>query len=182
MAMAMAVASPQSRFDLPGFSLPLNSTPGTARHVIYPNGLDDYFISRLDTHREILMIRALNAIPDKPHWDGKARRPCYEHARAGRLRCSMMRILPKTWMLSNPMFQYRRNYGRSHRGRPFFGGGSPGAEGLPEAPSSTLQPQVNGYPVTSILDRTMNVGLHRPSTIYIPSDTEGCTRLSKGYW
>lgn len=137
---------------------------------------------RLDTHREILMIRALNAIPDKPNWDGKARRPCYEHARAGRLRCSMMRILPKTWMLSNPMFQYRRNYGRSHRGRPFFGGGSPGAEGLPEAPSSTLQPQVNGYPVTSILDRTMNVGLHRPSTIYIPSDTEGCTRLSKGYW
>lgn len=49
---------------------------------------------RLDTHREILMIRALNAIPDKPNWDGKARRPCYEHARAGRLRCSMMRILP----------------------------------------------------------------------------------------
>ena len=43
--MAVATPSAQSRFDLPGFSLPLNFTPGSLRRVMFPNGLDDHFIS-----------------------------------------------------------------------------------------------------------------------------------------
>ncbi|GFG19127.1 hypothetical protein IFM61606_07876 [Aspergillus udagawae] len=70
--MAVAMASAQSRFDLPGFSLPPNFTPGTVRPVMFPNGLDGYFISRLNTHREIVMMRAMNSITDKADRDKKA--------------------------------------------------------------------------------------------------------------
>ncbi|KAF7117474.1 hypothetical protein CNMCM5793_006456 [Aspergillus hiratsukae] len=67
------MASQQSRSSLPplpGFSLPLNFTH--ERRVMFANGLDGYLAGRLNTHREILMMRAMNSITDKPDWDKKA--------------------------------------------------------------------------------------------------------------
>ncbi|RLL98833.1 hypothetical protein CFD26_106850 [Aspergillus turcosus] len=60
------MASTQSRFDLPGFSLPLNYT--LERDVMFPHGLDRPH-GRSNTYREILMMRAMNSITDKPDWD-----------------------------------------------------------------------------------------------------------------
>ncbi|KAL4866602.1 hypothetical protein BDV12DRAFT_172555 [Aspergillus spectabilis] len=64
---------------MPGFNLPLNLPP-TDNYVSYqngfPNALDPYDLehSRLDyivAYREIIMMRVMNAITDKPGWEKK---------------------------------------------------------------------------------------------------------------
>ncbi|KAL3479078.1 hypothetical protein BJX99DRAFT_255854 [Aspergillus californicus] len=63
----------QSRFELPGFSLPLNHEPDMEP---FPNALDpqhidgDYF-GRYDTKREIVMRQIMASIIDKPDWHRK---------------------------------------------------------------------------------------------------------------
>ncbi|PKX93307.1 DUF4246 domain-containing protein [Aspergillus novofumigatus IBT 16806] len=61
--------SGNTRFDLPGYSIPLNWSPGA--FDIFPNALETSLAERLTTHREILMMRALNSITDKPDWERK---------------------------------------------------------------------------------------------------------------
>ncbi|KAE8351302.1 hypothetical protein BDV28DRAFT_22290 [Aspergillus coremiiformis] len=66
-------------FKLPGFNLPLNYRPDRNERfnrILFPNALDygdiDYgSVDRLDVYREILMMRVMNAITDKPDWDRK---------------------------------------------------------------------------------------------------------------
>jgi hypothetical protein len=61
--------SGNTRFDLPGYSIPLNWSPGAVD--MFPNALETSLAERLNTHREILMMRALNSITDKPDWEKK---------------------------------------------------------------------------------------------------------------
>ncbi|GFF36104.1 hypothetical protein IFM58399_04436 [Aspergillus lentulus] len=61
--------SGNTRFDLPGYSIPLNWSPGAPD--MFPNALETSLAERLTTHREILMMRALNSITDKPDWEKK---------------------------------------------------------------------------------------------------------------
>ncbi|KAH2173780.1 hypothetical protein KXW37_000628 [Aspergillus fumigatus] len=58
-----------TRFDLPGYSIPLNWSPGA--YEMFPNALESSQAERLTTHREILMMRALNSITDKLDWEKK---------------------------------------------------------------------------------------------------------------
>ncbi|RHZ68273.1 DUF4246 domain-containing protein [Aspergillus thermomutatus] len=62
----MTMESENTRFDLPGYSVPLNWS-----HEMFPNALESSLAERLNTHREILMMRALNSITDKPDWEKK---------------------------------------------------------------------------------------------------------------
>ncbi|KAF7591638.1 hypothetical protein BBP40_001277 [Aspergillus hancockii] len=65
--------------QLPGFSLPLNYRPdrnGRFRRTLFPNALDygdieGGWVNRLNVHREILMMRVMNTITEKPEWDRK---------------------------------------------------------------------------------------------------------------
>ncbi|KAL1979847.1 hypothetical protein VTN96DRAFT_5055 [Rasamsonia emersonii] len=70
----------QTPFDLPGYTLPLNYKPSNGRpsrrDTMFPNSLDyqdiqDGYIGRLKTLREITMMQIMNAITDKPEWDRK---------------------------------------------------------------------------------------------------------------
>ncbi|KGO49193.1 Protein of unknown function DUF4246 [Penicillium expansum] len=65
---------------MPGFNVKLNCQPD--RNVIqnwyhgFPNALDDNelqesYLNDLVTHREVLMMRVVNTITDKPQWDQK---------------------------------------------------------------------------------------------------------------
>ncbi|KAL1965830.1 hypothetical protein VTN77DRAFT_5151 [Rasamsonia byssochlamydoides] len=78
--MAASTASSQlTRFDLPGFTLPLNYTPDQENpydKTMFPNALDytdidGGYISGLRTFREITMMQVMNVITDKPEWDRK---------------------------------------------------------------------------------------------------------------
>ncbi|KAB8256690.1 hypothetical protein BDV32DRAFT_141025 [Aspergillus pseudonomiae] len=60
--------STNTRFDLPGYSIPLNYIDADE---MFPNALGNYSTERLNTHREILMMRALNSITDKSDWEKK---------------------------------------------------------------------------------------------------------------
>ncbi|OQD81853.1 hypothetical protein PENANT_c025G01356 [Penicillium antarcticum] len=60
------MSSQLSRFDLPGFTLPLTYTPGSE------DDADPLFPTALDEEAwEILMMRLMNTITDKPEWDQK---------------------------------------------------------------------------------------------------------------
>ncbi|KAJ5141692.1 hypothetical protein N7476_004450 [Penicillium atrosanguineum] len=66
----------ESRFDLPGFTLPLLYTKReyNDNNSLFPNALDfeeDAYDGFLYTFREILMMRVMNTITDKPDWDRK---------------------------------------------------------------------------------------------------------------
>ncbi|KAF7181503.1 hypothetical protein CNMCM7691_000721 [Aspergillus felis] len=66
----MTMDSGNTRFDIPGYGVTLNSTPEDPD--LFPNALEgSSFAERLNTHREILMMRALNSITDKPDWEKK---------------------------------------------------------------------------------------------------------------
>ncbi|KFZ18677.1 hypothetical protein V502_04004 [Pseudogymnoascus sp. VKM F-4520 (FW-2644)] len=71
------MASQSTSFDLPGFSLPLNYTPNDrTSHYLFPNALDysdveGGYMSRLNTHRDLLMMQVINSITEKPEWDRK---------------------------------------------------------------------------------------------------------------
>ncbi|PCG98106.1 Protein of unknown function DUF4246 [Penicillium occitanis (nom. inval.)] len=66
----------ETRFDLPGFTLPLNWKPGSSIEI-FPCALDadqiddGGYTAFLKTKREILMMRMMNTITDKPDWDKK---------------------------------------------------------------------------------------------------------------
>ncbi|CAI7576606.1 unnamed protein product [Penicillium glandicola] len=73
-----SITNPQLR--MPGFNVELNSAPNENIFGIringFPNALDeahhDYgCIYNLVTHREVLMMRVMNTITDKPEWDRK---------------------------------------------------------------------------------------------------------------
>ncbi|KAJ5633842.1 hypothetical protein N7528_001684 [Penicillium herquei] len=60
---------------LPGFTLPLNYTPKIEHHIfpqvpLFPHALD-HITEAVNVHREILMMRIMNTITDKPAWDRK---------------------------------------------------------------------------------------------------------------
>ncbi|KAB8235263.1 DUF4246 domain-containing protein [Aspergillus alliaceus] len=67
------------RLEVPGFNLPLNYRPDREvryRRLLFPNALDygdiDYgSVDHLHVHREILMMRVMNTITDKPGWEKK---------------------------------------------------------------------------------------------------------------
>ncbi|OGM49977.1 hypothetical protein ABOM_001243 [Aspergillus bombycis] len=68
-----------NRFQLPGYNLPLNYRPDSGerfKRTLFPNALDygdiEYgSVDRVNVHREILMMRVMNTITDKPEWDRK---------------------------------------------------------------------------------------------------------------
>ncbi|EAW14627.1 uncharacterized protein ACLA_076680 [Aspergillus clavatus NRRL 1] len=59
----------ETSFKLPGFSLPLDYLPDG--NIMFPSVLETDSVSRLNTHRELLIMRAINAITDKSDWDQK---------------------------------------------------------------------------------------------------------------
>ncbi|KAL4999672.1 hypothetical protein BDV10DRAFT_50747 [Aspergillus recurvatus] len=63
-----------SRFDLPGFSLPLDYNIENHRQR-FPNALDPHFdeelSGRYDTYREIVMRQITNTVIEKPDWNRK---------------------------------------------------------------------------------------------------------------
>ncbi|RJE26931.1 hypothetical protein PHISCL_00738 [Aspergillus sclerotialis] len=69
------MASQSTRFDLPGFTLPLNyNVP--RMNMKFHNALDSEdiiggYVNRITTTREIMMMRVMNSISDKPKWDRK---------------------------------------------------------------------------------------------------------------
>ncbi|KAL2813176.1 hypothetical protein BDW59DRAFT_34953 [Aspergillus cavernicola] len=67
------MSAQETRFDLPGFSLPLNHEPEIDP---FPNALDPQHVEndqfgRFDTQREIVMRQIINSIIDKPEWHHK---------------------------------------------------------------------------------------------------------------
>ncbi|KAE8373327.1 hypothetical protein BDV26DRAFT_272364 [Aspergillus bertholletiae] len=74
----MSVERP-NRLQLPGYNLPLNHRPDSEerfQRILFPNALDygdiEYgSVDHLNIFREILMMRVMNTITDKPEWDRK---------------------------------------------------------------------------------------------------------------
>ncbi|QRD82220.1 hypothetical protein F9C07_2277506 [Aspergillus flavus] len=72
-------AEQSNRLQLPGYNLPLNYRPDGGqplRRTLFPNALDygdieGGWVDRINVHREILMMRVMNTITDKPDWDKK---------------------------------------------------------------------------------------------------------------
>ncbi|KAL3461167.1 hypothetical protein BJX64DRAFT_289546 [Aspergillus heterothallicus] len=78
--LSSVASPPQSQLEMPGFNVPLNSEarenaiqghPEGFRNALDPRHVDGGYVDQLVTHREILMMRAMNAITDKPDWDKK---------------------------------------------------------------------------------------------------------------
>ncbi|KAH8427366.1 DUF4246 domain-containing protein [Aspergillus melleus] len=72
------MATQNTRFDLPGFNLPLDFAPRTPHDtpLLFPNALHEEDVeygrtSRAYVHREILMMQVMNSITDKPEWERK---------------------------------------------------------------------------------------------------------------
>lgn len=67
------MATQSTRFDLPGFTLPLNFTLNDRySNELFPNALDysdvAVEIGRWNVHRDLLMMQAIDSITEKPDW------------------------------------------------------------------------------------------------------------------
>ncbi|KAI9043826.1 DUF4246 domain-containing protein [Aspergillus affinis] len=71
------MATQTTRFDLPGYNLPLDCDPcNRSPRRLFPNALDVEDIEggwadRIYVHREILMMQVIDTITDKPDWERK---------------------------------------------------------------------------------------------------------------